>query len=241
MAVLPDDRESILSRALLAVGRALGVRARAAVALAVAIGVALGATPGASAAVVDAVLADVNGTVLTLSDIALARALGLFGFSPSDGPVSRADVVRLMDARLAEREAARLEIEGSAAAVEEAWRAAGARAGGMAALTSWLAVTGIDPGWARQMVEADVRWRRFVEVRFRAFVFVADSDVTAALGTAGGTPEERERARQRLIEEATQRDLARWLEEARGSARIHYADAADASLPPPFAGPGLAR
>jgi hypothetical protein len=241
MAVLSDDRESVLVQALLALGRALGVRARAVAALAVAAGVALGATPSASAAVVDAVLADVNGTAITLSDIALARALGLFGFGPSDAPVSRPDVERLMDARLAEREAARLEIQGSTAAVEEAWRAAGTRAGGMAALTNWLETTGIDPDWAKQLVEADVRWRRFIEVRFRAFVFVAEADVAAALGTTAATPEEREQTRQRLIEEATQRDLARWLEDARSRARISYAEAADGSLPPPFSGPGRTR
>ena len=228
-------------QALLALGWALGVRARAVAALAVVAGVALGATPGASAAVVDAVLGDVNGTVLTLSDIALARALGLFGFGPSDAPVSRPDVARLMDARLAEREAARLEIGGSTEAVEEAWQAAGVRAGGMAALTSWLETTGIDPDWAKQLVEADVRWRRFIEVRFRAFVFVADSDVAAALGSAGATPEERERTRERLIEEATQRDLAHWQEEARSRARIYYAEAADSLLPLPFTGPRVAR
>jgi hypothetical protein len=234
MAVLSDDRESVLAQALFVLGRALA-------ALAVMAGMALGPVPGASAAVVDAVLADVNGTVLTLSDIALARALGLFGFSPSDAPVSRADVGRLMDARLAEREAARLDIGGSTAAIEQAWQASGTRAGGMAALTRWLETTGIDPDWARQLIEADVRWRRFIEVRFRAFVFVAEADVAAALGATGATPEERERTRQRLIEEATQRDLALWLEEARSRARIHYADAADASLPLPFSGPGIVR
>lgn len=228
-------------QALFTLGRALGVLARAVAALAVVAGVALGAATGASAAVVDAVLGDVNGTVLTLSDVALARALSLFGFGPSDASVSRSDVARLMDARLAEREAARLEIGGSTAAVEEAWQAAGARAGGMAALTAWLETTGIDPDWARQLVEADVRWRRFIEVRFRAFVFVADSDVAAALGTTGATPEERERTRERLIEEATQRDLAHWLEDARSRARITYAEAADGLLPLPFTGPGVAR
>jgi len=227
MAVLPDDRQSVLIRALST--------------LALLAALALGGAPSASAAVVDAVLADVNGTTITLSDVALARALGLFGLAPSDAPVSRQEVARLVDARLAEREAARLEIEGSAAEVEEGWQAAGARVGGMAALTSWLGATDIDPGWARQLVEADVRWRRFIEVRFQAFVFVADSDVAAAIGSAAVTTEERERVRQRLTEESTQRDLAAWLQEARSRARIHYADAAEASLPPPFTGPGAGR
>lgn len=189
----------------------------------------------------DAALADVNGTVLTLRDVALARALGLFGFSPSQAPVDRPDVERLIDARLVEREAARREIEGAAAAVDAAWQAAGARLGGPEALAAWLAATGVDPGWARQLLEADVRWRRFIEVRFRAFVFVAESDVAAALGTADAPPEERERMRKQLTDEATQRDLDRWLAEARARAVIHYAGAAAGQLPPPFAGPGLAR
>ncbi len=230
MAILRDNRQSLLIRALAPLAT-----------LALVAALVLGPAPVASAAVVDAVLGDVNGTAITLSDVALARALGLFGFGPSEAPVSRPDVARLMDARLAEREAARLEIEGSAAEVEEAWQAAGTRVGGMGVLTRWLEVTGIDPGWARQMVEADVRWRRFIEVRFRAFVFVAESDVNAALGRTDATPEERERTRQRLTEEVTQRDLAAWLEDARSRARTHYADPAEASLPPPFAGPVAGR
>jgi hypothetical protein len=187
---------------------------------------------------VDAVLADVNGTALTLSDIALARALGLFGFGASDAPVRRPEVERLVDVRLVEQEAARLEIGGPPAAVEEAWQAAAARVGGMPILLRWLESAGIDPDWARQMVEADVRWRRFIEVRFRGFVFVAETDVTRALGTAASTPEERERLRQRLTDDATQRDLAHWLIDARARAVIHYADAANGMLPLPFAGPG---
>jgi hypothetical protein len=215
--------------------------ARTLVALTCAAVAVLGPVPAAAAPVVDAVMGDVNDTVLTLSDIALARALGLLGFGPSDAPVTRPDVARLMDARLVEREAVRLEIAGSAAEVEAAWQAVGSRAGGMAALTRWLEATGIDPGWARQLVETDVRWRRYIEVRFRAFVFVTESEVTAALGSSGGAADERERTRRRLTEEATQRDLAHWLEEARGRAQIHYAGAADAALPPPFLGPGPAR
>jgi hypothetical protein len=183
----------------------------------------------------------VNDSVITLSDIALARALGRFGFTPSDGPVGRPDVDRMVDVLLVEREAARLGMEGSAAAVEEAWQALGARAGGMEALAGWLEAAGADPAWARQVVEADVRWRRFIDVRFRAFVFVADTDVSAALGTAAATPEDRERTRQRLIDEATQRDLSRWLEDARSRAQVHVTDAANAMLPLPFAGPGRPR
>jgi hypothetical protein len=183
----------------------------------------------------------VNDSVITLSDIALARALGRFGFTPSDGPVGRPDVDRMVDARLVEREASRLGIEGSATAIEEAWQALGARAGGMEALAGWLEAAGADPAWARQVVEADVRWRRFIDVRFRAFVFVADTDVSAALGTAAATPEDRERTRQRLIDEATQRDLSRWLEDARSRAQVHVTDAANAMLPLPFAGPGRPR
>ncbi len=230
MAVLLDHRESILRRALAVLALVAGLA-----------GAAIGLGPDASAAVVDAVLGDVNNSVITLSDIALARALGLFEFVPSDAPVGRPDVERMVDARLVEREAARLEIEGSATAIEEAWKTVGARAGGTAALAGWLEAAGVDPDWARQMVEADVRWRRFIDVRFRAFVFVADTDVSAALGTAAATPEDRERTRQRLIEERTQQDLSRWLKEVRSQARIRVTDVVNAMLPLPFTGPGRTR
>ena len=70
---------------------------------------------------------------------------------------------------------------------------------------------------------------------------LAETDVAAALGTAAAGPEDRERMRQRLTEEATQRDLAHWLEDSRSRARIYYADAANASLPLPFPGPGITR
>jgi hypothetical protein len=216
-------------------------RALAALALVAGLaGATSGPGPDASAAVVDAVLGEVNDSVITLSDIALARALGLFGIDPSDAPVRRPDVERMVDARLVEREATRLEIGGLAAAVE-AWQAVGARVGGMAALEGWLDAAGVDPDWARHFVEADVRWRRFIDVRFRAFLFVADTDVSAALGTAAATPEDRERTRQRLIDEATQRDLSRWLEDARSRARIRVTDAVNAILPLPFTGPGRTR
>ena len=185
MAALPQHRASVLAWLL----GPLGQRVAALALLAVA---AMTIEPGpvASAAVVDAVLADVNGAVLTASDVALARALGLFGFGASGAPVRRPDVERLVDVRLVEREAARLEIGGSPDAIEAAWQAAGAGIGGLPRLLRWLERVGIDPDWARQMVETDVRWRRFIEVRFRAFVFVAESDIAAALGTAAAGTEE---------------------------------------------------
>ncbi|HSD50069.1 MAG TPA: hypothetical protein VLG48_01585 [Candidatus Methylomirabilis sp.] len=203
-------------------------------------GAVSGPGPEASAAAVDAVLGDVNGSVITLSDVALARALGLFGFDPSDAPVGPPDLERMVDARLVERETARLEI-GGAAAVGEAWQAVAARAGGVEALVGWLEAAGVDLDWARQMVESDMWWRRFIDVRFRAFVFVADTDVSAALGTVAATPEARERMRQRLIDEVTQRDLSRWLEDARSRAQIRVTDAVNARLPLPFEAPGPTR
>jgi hypothetical protein len=49
------------------------------------------ARPG-EAVLIDAVVGAVGSTAVTASDIALARALGLFGFTPSEEPIGSADV-----------------------------------------------------------------------------------------------------------------------------------------------------
>jgi len=53
---------------------------------------------------------------------------------------------------------------------------------------------GLDEAWVKRLVEADLRGRRFVDVRFRAFVFVTEEDVTKALGPGPHTVDARERA-----------------------------------------------
>ena len=47
--------------------------------------------PGAPSAapLVDALIGVVDGKTVSASDVALARALGVFGFAPSTAPISR--------------------------------------------------------------------------------------------------------------------------------------------------------
>lgn len=189
-------------------------------------------------AFVDAVLADVNGMTITASDATIARALGLFGIRQSEKPIQATDVKQLADAWLIEAEAARLQIGPSPAEVEEAWKAAAARVGGMDALRGWLDQARLDEAWVRKLVEADLRWRRFIEVRFRAFVFVSDEDVTQAIGPDPHDPEVHEKAVNELREEITDRELRAWLAEAHSRATIRTTGAEGTGLPLPF---GLPR
>ena len=172
-------------------------------------------TPAPAAPVlVDTVLATVGATTVTAADVALARALGLFGFTPTPGPIGAAEVDRSVRAHLVVDEANRLDIVVDEAEVEAAWRALAERWGGSAALAGWLADNAVEPAWARRLLRDDVRHERFVELRFRAFVFVLEEDVSAALGPGEHAPAARERARERLRAEIAERRLAEWLEEA---------------------------
>jgi hypothetical protein len=182
----------------------------------------------------DAVLATVDGATITASDIALARTLSLFGFHPSDEPITKTDIEDSVDARLIQGEAVRLGIGDSTAEVDEAWQATGDRMGGMSALTSWLASTGIAEAWARQEVEADLRWRRFIQLRFRAFLFISEADVDKALGPGPHPAELRQRTREALTKEATDQEMARWLADARTRASIRYAISGEGTLPLPL-------
>ena len=193
-----------------------------------------GVVPASPAAFLDAVLAAQDETTITASDIALARALSLLGFHPADDPIRTTDVNRLLDARLVEREAARVGIGGSPNEVEEAWEAAAAPWGGPPALMAWAEAHGIQQEWLKELVQADLRRRRFIDLRFRAFVFVSESDVTRALGPGTHPAAERERARSLLREEAVQGELERWLAEARARARIQLAPVGVEPVPNPF-------
>jgi hypothetical protein len=192
------------------------------------------AVPPAGAAVVDVILAELDGSVIAASDIALARALGLFGFVPSEAPIGVEDLDRFVVARLIVGEAGRLGIQGTAEEVERAWEAVGARVGGLGALTGWLEATGVEPGWARRLVEEDLRRERFVALRFRAFAFVTEAEVAAALGPGPQDEEARERMRERLQGAAVERGLAAWLEEARSRANLRRLLAPGAAVPNPI-------
>ena len=190
---------------------------------------------------VDAVVAEVDGTVVTASDVALARALGLFALGPAAGPLSAPEVERYVDGRLLVREAARIGVEGTAVERAEAWTEAAARAGGEAALGAWLAAAGVDVAWARRMVDDDLGARRFVELRFRALAFVSEGDVSAALGPGPHGDVARETTRARLTEEAARGRLAEWLAEARARGSVRRLVGEGGSVPDPIPGlPGRA-
>jgi hypothetical protein len=188
----------------------------------------------APASFLDAVVGELNGKTITASDIALARALGLFGLSPSASPIDAAAVERFTDVLLALEEAERLGLEAPAEQVEEGWRAAATRAGGIEALSAWLEQAAVDPAWARRLVVADLRWRRFLELRFRAFVFVTESEVEAELGPGEHPEAARARARADVVERAVRRSLTDWLAEARRRATVRGLLAPGEQIPVPF-------
>ena len=176
--------------------------------------VILGGAPGAALAMearlADAVLAEIGSSPVMLSDVALARALGTFGLEPSAGPVTEVELAHYLDAQLAAREAAQIGVDVPAADVDREWQAAGG-----AALTSRLAAAGIDAAWARRLVEDNLRVEHFVDRRFRAFAFVSEFDVDAALGAGDHDEAARARTRDRLREEMVARALADWTKDAR--------------------------
>jgi hypothetical protein len=159
---------------------------------------------------VDAVLADVEAQTLTASDVALARALGALGFSPTTDPIDARDVDRMIHARLELAEAQRLGIDAGDEEIDRAWEVIAQALGGRAALDVWLEDVGVARDAARMIVRQDLRLKSFVELRFRAFAFVSEEEVDAA--GAGRTPAERDRVRNRLRAEKADRELGAWLE-----------------------------
>jgi hypothetical protein len=191
----------------------------------------------AAEVLLDAALAEVNGTFIAASDVALARALSLFGERPTSLPILRPEVEGMVTAALIEQEARQLRTGGTPEDVEQAWQEAAARVGGPAALEQWMLELGLDPSTVRQMVQADLRWRRYIDLRFRAFVFVTDEDMAKALGPGEHSPEARQAAAERLRREATDRDIAEWVTEARQRGTIRLADIPAGGMPLPFGPP----
>lgn len=185
----------------------------------------------------DAVLADVAGYTVTASEVALARALAVFELAPSAAPLGADDVERVVGARLEVAEAERLGIGPSAAERDRAWADTAGRLGGAAAFAAWLDRAAVEPEWARRLVDSELARQQFIDLRFRAFVFVTEADVTAALGPGDHPPAERERRREALREAETDRRRAEWLREARARVpvwiRLGPADSVPCPLPMP--------
>ena len=197
----------------------------------------LAAAPAAGSSFVDAITGAVDGSVVTASEIAIARALALFGFAPSAAAIDAADVQRMLAARLIVAEARQLDIGGAAAEVERGWQAAAARVGGAPALQRWLASVDLETDFVRGLVADDLRWRRFIDVRFRDFAFVMPDEVAAALGPGEHDAAVEERTRERLRAEQARRELAAWVRERALSARVQNLLEPDARVPVPFGPP----
>jgi hypothetical protein len=197
-------------------------------------GLALVPAGAAGGAFVDAALGSVDARVVMASEIALARALGLFGFAPSAAPIGAGDVDRMLDAVLVLQEAEQLDIGAGPDEAEAAWRTASGRLGDRPALESWLAEVSVEPAWARRFVADHARWLRFIELRFKDFAFVTPDEVTAALGAGQHDAAAVERARARLRAEEAERQLAAWLRETRQRVTVRRLIPDDARIPTPF-------
>ena len=164
----------------------------------------------------DRVVAEIDATLVPASDVAIARALGLFDLTPAPRAIEATDVERYVDGRLLTREATRL----VATTAEEGGGVGGRRdrAGGQTVLATWLRIADVDPAWARRLVDEDSISRRFVEVRFRDLAFVSEAEVTAAMGPGAHGEAERETVCARLEGDTARRRLGEWLVETRGAA-----------------------
>lgn len=185
----------------------------------------------------DRLVAEVDGAVVTATDVALGRALGLFGLAPTAGPLSVAEIQRYVDGQLLVREAARIGVEDTPAHRAEAWAALTERAGGEGALTRWLTVADVDVAWARRLADEDLRMRRFVDLRFRGLAFISEADLAAALGPGTHDEGARETMRTRLEAEVAGRQRAEWLADARTRASIRLHGIESGLVPNPL--PGL--
>ena len=204
---------------------------------AVALLLALLQAPLVFAEPLDTLLAQVDSPTISASDIALARALGVFGFAPSSAPITRADIDRFVDVLLILAEAGKIGVEADPAAVEATWAAAAARAGGEAALTTWLADNAIDRDWARRLVEEDVVRSKFLDARFAAFIFPDEEAVNRELGPGQHDEDARECVRARLSRQAAVAAQAKWLDDARRRASIKILLPDGGTVVPPFTGP----
>ena len=185
----------------------------------------------AEAIFLDGLVAEVDGVVVTASDVALGRALGLFGLTPSSGPLSAGDIQRYIDGQLLAREASRIGVESTPAERAEAWAAVVQRGGGESILTRWLTIADVEEAWARRLVVDDLRMRQFIELRFLALAFVAEADLAAALGPGDHDEGAREAMRERLEAEAADRRLAEWLADPRGAPGSVHASSRSARSP----------
>jgi len=191
----------------------------------------------ASAQVIDTLAAVVNSRTVAASDIALARALGTFGFTASADAMARKDIDRYVDVVLILQESERIGISVEPADTDRAWNGLVARTGGEAALQRWLDGNAIDRDWARHVIELDVQRQKFLAERFAAFVIPSEDDITRRLAPGQTDEAARERAREALVRAAAEKAQAEWLDGARRRAAIRILIGDGAVIAPPFPPP----
>lgn len=191
--------------------------------------------PALSAALLDAVLAEVGGTTITASDIALSRRLGLFGLASPDSRIGPIDIEQFIDARLVALEAAGLGIQATAEEIEGRWQAIERRPDWASTLDSWLEENGIGREWPGDLIAQHLRWERFIDLRFRSFIFITESEVLRALGREPLNAEEFESTREALRSEQVGMKLSEWLKEARNRVRIRRSPEAAKGVADPLA------
>jgi hypothetical protein len=124
--------------------------------------------PTPSAETIDRVLAVVAGQIITLSDVAAARDLGIVAAMPAADPI-RAVLSALIDRELMLAEVDRYAPpEPSAEAIERDLAAVRARFASRADYDATLARSGVDEQRVRELVRQTLRIRAYQEQRFAA-------------------------------------------------------------------------
>ncbi len=179
------------------------------------------AAPGAGE-LIERTLAIVGGAVVTQSDVALARDLGLVEGAAAATP--EATLAALVDRWLMLLEVARFTpAEPTAAAVQAKLTAVRARAGDEATLTLRLSQAGRSPSYLATWARDDLRIAAYLEQRFASAGAPAQADVAAYVEAhaaeferAGLTGvEASDAARTRLVEERRRELIADWLVDLR--------------------------
>lgn len=130
-----------------------------------------------AAPVIDRVLAVVSGSILTLSDVNAAMALGLVNTAGALDPV-RAALDQLVERSLMLAEVERYAPpEPAAADLEARVGALRARAGSGPALQETLAAVGLDENGLRAIARDDLRLQAYLNQRFAATAVASDEEV----------------------------------------------------------------
>lgn len=185
----------------------------------------------------DRLLAEVNGRVITLSDLELARDLNavlMFGRGrPPSG--MREELERLIDQELLRRELERFGMEeeegGYVQARMDELRKGYAEIGGLPTLLRRL---GLQETELVDYLRLQAKLLRFIDRRFKPFVTVGEDEIVSYYEQSfsrrlrdAGLPvppaaEAAEEIRSVLVEEKVNAALDEWLRNARSASRIEY-------------------